>query len=276
MEPTAQNLPGQSENRLRLNSHPERIVCITEESVETLYLLGREHLIVGVSSFVRRPPESRNLPKVSSFIKSDIDKIRELQPDLILGFSDIQKDIARDLVEAGFNVFIANHRTINETLSYILWLGRLVGAAPEAEKLVAGYQQKILAAQKKSQGLARRPKVYFEEWNDPMISAITWVSELIEICGGDEVFADLRGGVLASERIVKPEDVIAASPDFIFGCWCGKKVKIGEITSRPGFSGLPAVTQERVFELEPEIFLQPGPALFEDGIDILLDYFAPE
>jgi len=249
---------------------PSKIICLTEESVETLALLGRLDLVAGVSIFVKRPSEAQNLPKVSAFTHSKIDTIVELKPDLVLGFSDIQKDIARDLIGAGLNVWISNHRSIQETLDYVLMLGRLVGEEQKAQELVLSWENETKRL--KAMTHKKRPKIYFEEWDEPQISAIRWVSELIEICGGEDVFKERSAEKLAKGRFVTSQEVIERAPDIIFGCWCGKKVRIDKITERSGWSEIPAVKNQQVFELEPEIFLQPGPALFVDGLRIMAKY----
>ncbi len=255
-------------------NYPSKIICLTEESVETLYLLGQEHRIAGVSAFVKRPNEAQQLPKVSFFTSSNYPKILAHKPDLILGHSDIQKDIARDLIELGQNVFIANHRSISGILSYIHMLGNLTSAIEESSLLLAKLEAKILEAKEFAKTLPRKPRVYFEEWDDPLISGIQWVSELIELCGGEDINADQSRGVLAKERFTTHEKIIASNPDIIFGCWCGKKVKLDKIKNRKGYGDISAVKNNRVFELPPEIFLQPGPAPIIDGIDILIRYFS--
>lgn len=251
----------------------KKIICLTEESVETLFEIGKGDLIVGVSSFVKRPDEATKLPKVSFFTSSNLDKICKLNPDLILGYSDIQKDIAKDLIERGQNVFVSNHRSIDDILQYISSLSLMVDAKDEGELLLNRLLEKIEKAKKFASGLKRKPKVYFEEWDSPQISAIKWVSELIELCGGIEIFKEKSSGILAKERIVDNSKVAASNPDIIFGCWCGKKVKIDSILQRDELSGVAAIKNKHIFELEPEIFLQPGPAPLLSGIDILIDYF---
>ena len=253
--------------------YPSKIICLTEESVETLFLLGRGDLISGVSAFVKRPSDAQNLPKVSLFTSSNYNKILGHKPDLILGHSDIQKDIARDLIELGQNVFIANHRSIAGILDYIHMLSKLVGEEEKGKLLHKRLMDKICEAKEFAKTLHRKPRIYFEEWDEPQISAIKWVSELLDICGGDNIFKDREDGVLAKERFCSDAEVIAKNPDIIFGCWCGKKVKIDSITSREGYVDVSAVRNGRVFELAPEIFLQPGPAPLIDGIDILIEYF---
>lgn len=261
-------------NLIKNLDYPRRIICLTEESVETLFLLGQQDRIVGVSAFVKRPDEAQQLPKVSFFTSSNYPKILAHKPDLILGHSDIQKDIARDLIELGQNVFIANHRSISEIFSYIHMLGRLTGADEASSLVLERLESKVQEAREFAKTLPRKPRVYFEEWDDPMISAIQWVSELIELCGGEDIFATKSQGVLAKERFVSHEDVIKANPDIIFGCWCGKKVKTDSIKTRSGYENIRAVQNRKVFELKPEIFLQPGPAPLLAGIDILIEYFS--
>lgn len=246
-------------------SFPQRIVCMTEESVETLYLLGKQDLIVGVSSFVKRPEQAQKLPKVSGFTNANIKKIDDLKPDLILGFSDIQQDIAKDLIALGHNVFITNQRSIAEILDYILMLGRLVSEEAKAIALVQTYRKKIKNIKK----LENAPKIYLEEWDEPMISGIRWFSELFELFGATDIFSKESKGSLAKERFIKANDVIEKNPDYIFACWCGKKVNIESIKTRTGFEKITAVKNNNIIELEPEIFLQPGPALFESGIDVI-------
>ena len=246
--------------------YPSRIICLTEETVETLYLLGRDDLIVGVSEYVERPPEAKKLPQVSQFIRSDFAGIEALKPDLVIGFSDLQKDIARELIGRGLNVLVTNQRSLSEILDQILFIGRLVGEESKAQKLVSGFEAKIQAIQKEVQKLPKRPRVYFEEWDHPRLSGIGWVSELIKLCGGENIFAH-KSGSLAKDRAVSDEEILALNPEIIFGCWCGKKVKIPSIKSRPSYEQIFAVQKDFIWELPPEIFLQPGPALFVDGLD---------
>ena len=232
---------------------------MTEESVETLFLIGEGHRIVGVSNYVVRPKEALSLPKVSMFTSSSYEKIEALKPDLILGFSDIQSDIARDLIKRGHNVFISNHRSVEEILNYILLLSSMVGASKKGEELVAQLKGKL---QKLRVSLKKDIKVYFEEWDEPMISAIRWVSDLITHLGAVDIFREESFGSLAKERFVSREKVIRANPNIIFGCWCGKKVKINDIKNRVGFESIDAVKNDRVFELDPAIFYSQDPRLF--------------
>lgn len=241
-----------------------RIICLTEETVETLYLLGREDLIAGVSQYVERPPEAKKHPVVSQFIRSDIEKIIAMKPDLVIGFSDLQKDIAAQLIGRGLNVLVTNQRSLKEILNNILLLGRLIGEEKKALELVSGLNLKLEAFKKASSELSIRPRVYFEEWDHPRFSCIQWVSELIEVTGGENIFAD-KSGTLAKDREVTDEEVRARDPEIIFGCWCGKKVKLESFEAR--YPSSSAVKNKFVWELDPSIFLQPGPALFIDGLD---------
>jgi iron complex transport system substrate-binding protein len=246
-------------------SYPSKIICLTEETVETLYLLGRSDLIAGVSKFVERPPGAKlNHPIVSQFVRSDIEQILSLRPDLVMGFSDIQKDIARELVGLGLNVFVTNQRSLQEILDQILLLGRMIGEEERATRLVAEFSHKLEDYRQKSKGKAP-VKVYFEEWDHPRLSCIQWVSELIEATGGVNIFKH-KTGSLAKERAVSDEEVVALNPDVIIGCWCGKKVETDSFAKRPGYQDVNAIKHQQVFEVDPAIFLQPGPALFVDGL----------
>lgn len=254
--------------------YPLKIICLTEESVETLFLLGKGSLISGVSSFVKRPSEATTLPKVSLFTSSKIDKICEMEPDLILGFSDIQKDIASELIGMGQDVWIANHRSLSGILKYVETLSRIVDAQAKGDELIQKLLDKINQAKAFASTLTQRPKVYFEEWDEPMITAIEWVCEIIELCGGECITSSVAKQKMAMNRVVSSDFVLTENPDIIFGCWCGKKVKVDTIKNRENWHSIKAVQNNRVFELEPEIFLQPGPAVILDGIDILIDYFS--
>jgi iron complex transport system substrate-binding protein len=246
---------------------------MTEESVETLYLIAKQHLIAGVSSFVERPLEAKSLPVISVFTHANLKKIVGMKPDLVLGFSDIQKDIAKDLIGEGLNVFIANHRSIDGILNYIQMLGNLVDAKDETKKLLEKLNKKISHAKEVSSKAAYRPRVYIEEWENPMICGIEWFSELVELCGGEVVHATQSKSSLAKDRILTTSQVAQLNPEVILACWCGKKVQIGTILERDGFKEVDAIKNHHVYELEPAIFLQPGPAPILDGIDILLELF---
>jgi iron complex transport system substrate-binding protein len=248
---------------------PRRIVCLTEETVETLYLLGEQDRIVGVSGYAVRPPQVRKeKPRVSAFISADIPKILALEPDLVLAFSDLQGQLAADLAKAGIAVHVFNQRDLAGIFAMIRTVGALVDAAAKAGALVDRLERKLDAVANASRN-TWRPKVYFEEWNDPLISGICWVSELIEIAGGEDVFAHLRGEASARDRIVSSEQVIAACPDVILASWCGRKVVPRQIAERPGWETLPAVANGRIVEIKSPIILQPGPAALTDGLDAL-------
>jgi len=249
---------------------PERIVCLTEETVETLYLLGEQHRIVGVSGYAVRPPQvRREKPRVSAFISADMPKILALEPDLVLTFSDLQAAIVADLVRAGVPVHAFNHRTVGGILEMIRMLAALVGASDTGARLVERLSERLETLARRGRKRQRRPRVYFEEWDEPMISGIGWVSELIAAAGGIDVFADLSARKLAKDRIVSAEAVIAARPDIVIGSWCGKKFRPERLASRPGFDGLPAVRDGQLFEIKSPLILQPGPAALTDGLDAI-------
>jgi iron complex transport system substrate-binding protein len=249
---------------------PQRIVCLTEETVETLYLLGEEHRIVGVSGYAVRPPRvRREKPRVSAFISADVPKIMALQPDLVLTFSDLQADIAAELIRRGIAVHAFNQRHIAGILAMIRTLGALVGAVDKAEMLARSLEDRLAQAKARAAGLTRRPKVYFEEWDQPMISGIGWVSELVEAAGGRDVFRNLAGQKSAKDRIVMPEQVIAAQPDIVVGSWCGKKFVPARFAARPGFDAIPAVRDGWLREIKSPLILQPGPAALTDGLDAI-------
>jgi iron complex transport system substrate-binding protein len=249
---------------------PRRIVCLTEETVETLYLLGEEDRIVGVSGYAVRPPRVRQeKPRVSAFISADIPKILALEPDLVLTFSDLQAPIAADLIRAGVAVHAFNQRDIAGILAMIRTLGALVGAVAKAEALAQHLEGRLADIAALARGRPR-PRVYFEEWDEPLISGVGWVSELIGIAGGEDVFAELRDQKSAKDRIVSSEAVIAAAPDVILASWCGKKVVQQRICERPGWAAVPAVQNSWIFEIKSPLILQPGPAALTDGLDAVL------
>jgi len=254
----------------------ERIVCLTEEPTETLYLLGEQHRIVGISAYTVRPPQAKAAhPVVSAFIDGSVSKIKALSPDLVIGFSDIQSKLAGELIAAGLQVLIFNQRSLVEIMANIVALGRLVGAEARAQALVDDYAARLDAARAHAATLTRRPRVYFEEWDEPTICGIRWVSELIEVAGGQDVFRERSRGGLAAERIVTSEQVIAAAPDIVLASWCGKPFDRAAFEARPGFDRMPAVIAGRVHELDPAIILQPGPACLTDGLDALQALIAP-
>jgi len=249
---------------------PERIVCLTEETVETLYLLGEERRIVGVSGYAVRPPQvRRDKPRVSAFVSADVPKIMALRPDLVLAFSDLQADIVRDLVKGGIAVHAFNQRDIAGILAMIGMLGALVGCADRASALADSLARRLDAVREAARGIGHRPRVYFEEWDEPMICGIRWVSELIDVAGGTDVFADRARAPAAAGRIVGADDVIAAAPDVIVGSWCGKKFVPARVAARPGFDEVPAVRRQALHEIKSPIILQPGPAALTDGLDRL-------
>ncbi len=248
----------------------KRIVCLTEETVETLYLLGEEHRIAGVSGYAVRPPRvRREKPRVSAFISADVPKILALQPDLVLTFSDLQADIAAELIRAGVAVHAFNQRDIAGIFAMIRTLGALVDASGKAAALARRLEQRLDAAQTRGAKLKRKPKIYFEEWDEPMISGIGWVSELVEAAGGGDVFQHLAGRKSAKDRIVTPAQVIAAAPDVVIGSWCGKKFVPAKFAGRPGFDAIPAVRDGFLREIKSPLILQPGPAALTDGLDAI-------
>jgi iron complex transport system substrate-binding protein len=249
---------------------PERIVCLTEETVETLYILGEERRIVGVSGYAVRPPRvRREKPRVSAFISADVPKILALEPDLVLTFSDLQADIVRDLVKAGVAVHAFNQRDIAGILAMVRMLGAVVGARERAEMLAADLEARLAHARERAERLPFRPRVYFEEWDEPMICGIGWVSELIGAAGGLDVFAVRARAPDAKGRMVTADEVVAAAPDVIVGSWCGKKFVPDRVRARPGFGAMPAVRNGALHEIKSPLILQPGPAALTDGLDAL-------
>jgi iron complex transport system substrate-binding protein len=247
-----------------------RIVCLTEEPTEILYALGEEDRIVGISAYTVRPPEaSREKPVVSAFVSGSVQKIKALEPDLVVGFSDIQADLARDLIREGLQVLIFNQRSLEEILDLIFALGRMVGAGDRAGALVKRYREDLDAARMRGASRAHRPRVYFEEWLDPTICGIRWVSELIEIAGGIDVFAERARSPMAKDRLVKSEEVVEADPEVYIASWCGKPFDRGAALARPGFDTISAVREKRIYEMDPSIILQPGPACLTDGLSAL-------
>lgn len=247
---------------------PTRIVCLTEEPTEVLYHIGQQHRIVGISGFTVRPPLARReKPKVSAFLSAKIDQILALKPDLAIGFSDIQADIAQALIRAGVEVWISNHRSVEGILDYCLRLCALVGQRRAGEQLVDSLQ----AAIERALGLAAhrvvRPRVYFEEWDEPRISAIQWVAELIRIAGGDDVFPERAEASLAKDRILADDQqIIARDPQIILASWCGKKFRAEQVRARHGYEGLSAVKDNQLFEIKSPVILQPGPAAILEGL----------
>lgn len=256
-------------------NYPERIVCLTEETTETLYLLGEQRRIVGISGFTVRPPEARReKPKVSAFTSAKIEKILELRPDLVLGFSDIQADIAAELVRRGVEVHVFNHRSVAEILRMILMLGGMIGCEDKAGALVDKLQASLDAIRAEATKLPRHPRVYFEEWDNPQISCIAWVSELIGIVGGEDIFPELAKEPLGKNRIIADsQEVVRRQPDIILGSWCGKKFRPEQVAARPGWQAIPAVRTGELHEVKSALILQPGPAALTDGVEALQRVF---
>ncbi|EIL96630.1 cobalamin-binding protein [Rhodanobacter sp. 115] len=253
------------------DGYPQRIVCLTEEPTEVLYALGEQDSIVGISGFTVRPPRARReKPKVSAFTSAKIDEILKLEPDLAIGFSDIQADIARELIKAGVEVWISNHRSVDGILAYIRRLGAMVGAHEKAEAYAQRAEAHIAEIRAAAAKLPRRPKVYFEEWDEPIITGIRWVAELIQIAGGDDAFPELARESLAKQRILpNGDEVVRRAPDIILGSWCGKRFRPEKVAARPGWDTIPAVRDGELHEIKSPIILQPGPAALFDGLDAI-------
>ncbi|WP_333843809.1 cobalamin-binding protein [Pelomicrobium sp.] len=247
---------------------PSRIVCLTEETTETLYLLGEEQRIVGISGFTVRPARARKeKPKVSAFTRAKIDRILDLAPDLVFGFSDLQAEIAAELIRRGVSVCIFNQRSVEQILSMIATVGAMVGAREKTEALIARLEAGMEAVRRQADALPRRPRVYFEEWDSPQISGICWVSELIEMAGGIDCFAELARQPLARHRVIAdPLEVPRRAPDIIIGSWCGKKFRPEQVAARPGWQDVPAVRHGHLYEIKSADILQPGPACLTDGL----------
>ncbi len=255
---------------------PQRIVCLTEETVETLYLIGEDARIVGVSGFAVRPPRvRREKPRISAFTVADIDGILALSPDLVLTYSDLQADIAAQLIRRGVAVHAFNHHDLAGIFDMIRMVGAMVGAFAKADALAREFEHRLETLARRPGG--KRPRVCFEEWSEPIIVGSRWVSELIEVAGGADVFADKARQKAGKDRIVSPEEVAAAAPDLIIGSWCGKKFAPSQVAARPGFSTIRAVQSGRLYEINSTLILQPGPAALTDGLDALreiVDEFA--
>lgn len=245
---------------------PERIVCLTDETTEILYMLGEQDRIVGVSGFTTRPPEARSKPKVSTFNSANYDSILDLQPDLVLTFSDVQAEITRQLVLRGVTVFNFNQRSIAEILNMVLVLSRIVGKSEAGLALVAEFQTGLEQIATSAKAFPRRPRVYFEEWNDPLISGIEWIEELVEIAGGEPIFPELRKRSASRDRVVDFATVVERNPEVILASWCGKKADKQKICSRPGWSEITAVQRKLIYEIRSSDILQPGPAALTEGV----------
>jgi iron complex transport system substrate-binding protein len=251
--------------------YPHRIVCLTEEPTEVLYALGEEGRIVGISGFTVRPVRARReKPRVSAFTSAKLDRILELKPDFVVGFSDIQAEIAQALIKAGVEVWISNHRSVEGILSYVRRLGALVGASEPAEQYARELEAHIERVRGRAATLTRRPRVYFEEWDEPQITGIRWVSELVGIAGGDDVFPERAACALGRDRILAdPTEVVRRAPDVIFGSWCGKRFRPNLVAARPGWDAVPAVRDGELHEIKSPLILQPGPAALTDGLDAI-------
>ena len=254
--------------------YPSRIVCLTEETTETLYLLGEGDRVVGVSGYTVRPPEAREKPKISAFINAKFDKITALEPDLVLAFSDLQADLTAELVRRGLNVVTFNQRSVAEILQMIRMVGGLVGCQSDAEALAGRLAAGLDDIRAKASALRTRPRVFFEEWDAPLISGIRWVEELVDIAGGDPIFPELRHAKLAKDRIVQPDEVVRRAPDVVVASWCGKAVRKETIAARAGWDALPAVRDGRIYEIKSAFILQPGPASLTDGVRQLHEILA--
>jgi iron complex transport system substrate-binding protein len=246
--------------------YPSRIVCLTEETTETLYLLGEGDRVVGISGYTVRPPEARQKPKVSAFINARFDKIEALRPDLILAFSDLQADIAAELIRRGHTVVTFNQRSIAEILQMIRMVGALVGCGGRAAELADSLERGLDEVREKAAALVRRPRVFFEEWDSPLISGICWVDELVEIAGGSPLFPALRKESLAKNRIVSSDEVAVRDPEIIIASWCGKAMKKATIVERPGWDRVSAVRAGHIYEIKSTYILQPGPAALTEGV----------
>ena len=251
--------------------YPSRIVCLTEEPTEVLYALGLEDRIVGISGFTVRPARARReKPRVSAFTSAKLDRILSLRPDLAIGFSDIQADIAQALIKSGVEVWISNHRSVNGILGYVRRLGALAGAADRAERYADDLEAHIERVREAAALLPRRPRVYFEEWDEPLITGIRWVSELIGIAGGDDVFPERALCALGKDRILADaSEVVRRAPDIILGSWCGKRFRPDQVVSRDGWQDVPAVRDGELHEIKSPLILQPGPAALTDGLDAI-------
>ncbi|NOJ92504.1 cobalamin-binding protein [Corallococcus coralloides] len=249
--------------------HPRRVVCLTEETTEVLYRIGAGELVVGVSGFTVRPPEARKKPRVSSFLDANFERILELKPDLVLGFSDLQADIGRELCKRGVPVYLFNQRSLAEILQAVRLTGALVGRAEGAESLAAELEKNLERHSDAAQSLPKRPRIFFEEWHEPLISGIRWCSELVEVVGGVDVCQESRASQGAKGRIFDPEEVARRDPEGVIASWCGRKAKREKIASRPGWAGVRAVVDDQLYEVRSSYILQPGPAALSDGVEQL-------
>ncbi|MCW7507481.1 cobalamin-binding protein [Leptospira levettii] len=254
---------------------PERIICLTEEPTEMIYLLGEEKRIVGISVYTERPVQAKEeKTKVSAFISGNLKKILSLEPDLVIGFSDIQGQLAKDLIERGLNVLIFNQRSISEIISNMQIIGNLVGQSDKAKSITDDWQKQIQTWQKENESIPKKPTVFFQEWDEPMITGIQWVSEAITLAGGIDSFSHLKDRKLAKDRIIMAEDVRDANPDIYVGSWCGKAMDWDWVKNKPEWQSTGFIQNNRIYEMDPSIILQPGPALFLEGIPKLRELFS--
>ncbi|MCP3062183.1 ABC transporter substrate-binding protein [Myxococcus sp. K38C18041901] len=250
-------------------AYPRRVVCMTEETTEVLYRIGAGELVVGVSGFTVRPPEARKKPRVSSFLDANFERILELKPDLVLGFSDLQADLGRELCKRGVPVYLFNQRSVAEILQSVRLTGALVGRAEAAEKLAEELTANLTRHADAAESLPRRPRIFFEEWHEPLISGIRWCSELVELVGGVDVCRESRASQGAKGRIFEPEEVARRDPEGVIASWCGRKAKRDKISARPGWEKVTAVVDDQLYEVKSSLILQPGPAALSDGVERL-------
>jgi iron complex transport system substrate-binding protein len=246
--------------------YPQRIICLTEETTETLYRIGAEELVVGVSGFTVRPPEARKKPRVSSFLDANFERILELRPDLVLGFSDLQADLGRELAKRGVPVYLFNQRSLAEILQSVRVVGALVGRPEASERLAQELEGNLRRHAEGARALPRRPRIFFEEWHEPLISGIRWCSELVELVGGEDVCVETRSQQGAKGRIYAPEEVARRNPEGVIASWCGRKAKREKILQRPGWAEVQAVRDDQLYEVKSSLILQPGPAALSDGV----------
>lgn len=249
-----------------MSGYPRRIVCLTEETTETLYLLGQGDRIVGVSGYTMRPPEARNKPRISAFTHARFDDIMALDPDLVFAFSDLQADLAAELTRRGVAVMTFNQRSIDEILQMIGMLGGLIGCQAQAERLADDLRRGLDEVRRRAERLPCRLRAFFEEWDDPLISGIRWVEELVALAGAAPIFPELAHARLARDRIVDADEVVRRDPQVIFASWCGKRVRIAQIAARPGWDRISAVREQRIYEIPSTLILQPGPASLTAGV----------
>ena len=265
----AVNGPSGVDDVLRRGKRAERIVCLTEETTETLYLLGEGDRVVGISGYTVRPPEARKKPKVSAYITAKFDKIEALEPDLVLAFSDLQADICAELIRRGLTVVCFNQRSVADILEMIEMVGALAGVPERGQDLASSLRESLVEMREESRRVGARPRVFFEEWYDPLISGIRWVSELIEIAGGEDIFSENRAFHDGKRRIVDPDEVIRRDPEVIIASWCGRKFQPDVVRARPGWDRVSAVRDNRLCEVKSAVILQPGPASLTEGVRAL-------